>query len=358
MKENKNEHVHQVKHNHCHCHCNCNSHNIMNKPNTNSCSKRYLIEKFIFIPIIIIKILSSLYLYEKYFCYNLQNETDIKYSQKSFFIFVIFLLILYFVSILSSSVQTDIDRYTPLNKNNKEKFEFKQNYLLCSYCHKVKFIRTSHCRVCDKCISFRDHHCPFVTNCIGFNNMQYFLNFCIWGTYGLIFTIYSYFKFKYINLSLSMRIFIKIDFIGNILFLLTLLGIIIRNLITIYNNKTYLESIRQIAVETKCPFYDFLKEKNKNKLFNTYNIGFLNHFFYIIGPTLLHLILPLPKMKNYTLDENCPIFAKIKTMDRMQLIKYNVSKNPNYLKEQVEDTSNPDNFINLCHVYYDGKIIN
>ena len=122
---------------------------------------------------------------------------------------------------MSSSVQTDIDRYTPLNKNNKEKFEFKQNYLLCYYCHKVKFIRTSHCRVCDKCISFRDHHCPFVTNCIGFNNMQYFLNFCIWGMYGIIFVMYSYFKFKYINLSLFMRIFINIDFIGNILFLLT-----------------------------------------------------------------------------------------------------------------------------------------
>ena len=71
----------------------------------------------------------------------------------------------------------------------------------------------------------------------------------------------------------------------------------------------------------------------------------------------MHFILPLPKFKNYILDENCPIFTKSKFPDRIQILKYYIMKNPNYFKEQVEATSNPDDFIKLCHQYYDGKNI-
>ena len=152
-------------------------------------------------------------------------------------------------------------------------------------------------------------------------------------------------------------IIFKIDFISNILFLLSALGMLIRSLLSIYNNRTYLESMRQIGIETKCPFYDCLKKSNQSKVSNMYNVGFLTHLYYLVGPTLLHSILPLPKLSNHVLDENCPIFTKIKFPDRIQILKYYNMKNPNYFKEQIEPASNPDEFIKRCHQYYDGKNI-
>jgi hypothetical protein len=333
--------------------------NNMNNQNTtnNQYSKRYLLEKFCFIPIILLEIFTSLFLYEKYYSYTLGNKFDISYSQTTFIIYVIYLLILYLLAILSSPEQTNVNKYSPLNLNKRELFQLKSKLLLCYYCHKIKCERSSHCKVCNKCISFRDHHCPFVTNCVGFNNMQYFLNFSFLGLLGIFYIVYCYFKFKYINLSLLTKIIINLDFVGNLLFLLTLIGIIFRCLAVIYNNRTYLETVKQIGIEFKIPIYDCYKKINEKTINNEYNIGFLKHFFYIIGPTLLHLFLPLPKFKNYTLDENCPIFAKEKSPDRLQSIKYNIHKNPNYIKEQVDIPTNPDKYIQLCHHYYDGKII-
>lgn len=187
--------------------------------------------------------------------------------------------------------------------------------------------------------------------------MQYFLNFCFWGSYGIIFYILSYLYFNYINLSILTKIIIKVDFIANIFFLISLFGISIRCFCNIYNNLTYLETIRQIGIEFKCPIYDFLKAENKSTINNLYNIGFLNHLFYIIGPTLIHFIFPLPKFKNYILDENCPIFTKLKMPDRIHILKYYSKKNTNYFKEIIENNSNPDDFIKLSHKYYDNKII-
>ena len=339
--------------------CNYNNQNC-NKKKIISYKKEYIMEKIIFIPIIIIKIYSSFYIYEKYFCKSLNNNLDIEYSQKSIFIFIIYLTILYIISIISPASKTNVVKYTSLISNNKPKkelFIIKQKYIMCNICNKKKFIRNSHCRICNNCISFRDHHCPFVTNCVGFNNIQYFLNFCFWGLYAIIFAFCSYFKFNYINLSIFSFIIIKIDFLANILFILSLLGIILRTLFNIYNNRTFLENIRQIGIEKKFPFIDIYKEYNKNMSTNYYNIGFLNHFFYLIGPSLLHFILPLPKFKNYILDENCPIFMKTKMPDSLEAFKYFKENEEDIIKKKLNEDSDPDNFIKLCHINYDGKII-
>ena len=352
------EEKNQNNHTHSNSNCNCNNKNC-NK-NINSSKKQYLMEKIIFIPIILIKIYSTFYLYEKYFCKFLKNNIDIEYSQKSIFIFIIYLTILYIISIISSPTNTDVDKYISLIPNKKPKKELiklKQKYVICDFCHKEKFIRNSHCRICNNCISFRDHHCSFVTNCVGFNNIQYFLNFCLWGLYGIIFGICSYFRFNYINLSLFTFIIIKIDFLANIFFTLSLFGIIFRTLYNIYNNRTFIENTRQIGIEKKCPFFDIYKKENKNMSTNFYNIGFLNHFFYLIGPSLLHFILPLPKFKNYILDENCPIFMKTKIPDGLELIKYYEENEEGIIKKKIDMDSDPDTFIKMCHINYDGKII-
>ena len=294
MKEGKNtqcqcQHIHNPQEllknlqTHCQCHSTC-CNNKNNQESNNSYKKQLRKERLIFIPIVLLKMLLSFYFYEKYFCYSLGKDLDIKYSQKSIFLFMIYLVLLYILAIVSSATQTNINKYTILNITNKKKelMHLKQKFTLCPFCHSAKFVRNSHCRLCNKCITFRDHHCPFVNNCVGFNNIQYFINFCFWGAYGIFFDICSYLSFKYINLSLSVRIFFIIDFIANIIFLISLIGIILRSIFNIYNNRTYLETIRQFGIEIKCPIIDCCKEKNKTRVNNTFNIGFLNHFFYLI----------------------------------------------------------------------------
>ena len=355
------EGISQHQHNHSHLNINYNYNNQESNKNLMSYKKQYLLEKIIFIPLVLIKIYSSFYLYEKYFCKSLSNKLDIEYSQKAIFIFVIYLTILYIISIITPATKTNIAKYISLNPNNtkpkKELINIKQNYIICDICKKVKFIRSSHCRLCNKCISFRDHHCNFVANCIGFNNIQYFLNFCFWGLYAIIFSFWSYFKFNYINLPIFTYIIIKIDFLANILFSIILFGIIFRTLFNIYNNRTFLETIRQIGIEIKCPFFDIYKEYNKNSVTNFYNIGFLNHLYYIIGSSLLHFILPLPKFKNYILDENCPIFMKTKMPNNFELFKYSIKNNADTIKRNLNVGCDLDNFIKLCHLNYDGKKI-
>ena len=357
MKEKKIEPNINHNQNQNQCHCHCNNHNCNNNVNIISYKKESLQEKMIYIPLILIKIFSSFYLYEKYFCHSLKNDLDVNYSQKSFFILIIYLIILYISTIISSPSQTNINKNTSLNINNRELIKFKQNYRLCNFCKGAKFIRTSHCRLCDKCISFRDHHCSFTTTCIGINNMQIFINFCFWGLYAIIFVTCSYFKYETKDPSFFTLLIFKIDFIGNLFFISALNGIIVRCLFYIYNNHTYLESIRQIGVEIKFPIYNFTKEINKKKSNNFYNIGFLNHLYYSIGPSLLHLILPLPKLPNYILIENSPIFCKGKMPDKFQIFKYRLKTDNITVKENLSKDSDPDIFIKNCHINYYNKII-
>ena len=86
---------------------------------------------------------------------------------------------------------------------------------------------------------------------------------------------------------------------------------------------------------------------------NQYNIGFLTHFYYLVGPSLLHFFLPLNKFKKYTLDENCPIFCKAKYPDSIQMLKYFLKKDENYYEDKVLKPSEPEVFLKLCHQYYD-----
>ena len=292
---------------------NCQYHTNQNNNINNNHSKkiqglhRDKILSKVFIPFLMLKIASTYILYIKYYCYNLQNEEDIKYSR------------------------------------------FTINH--------IKFDRTSHCRVCKKCISFRDHHCLFTDNCIGFNNIQYFVNFLFWSIYGNIYYMYCYLTFSYLNISKTIKIINLIDFIGNCCFFYNKISVIIRSLVAIYANRTFVEMKKDYNVEIKCPFIDCFKNVNKKMKQNPYNIGFLTHFYYAIGPSLLHFFFPLNKFKKYTLDENCPIFCKAKYPDSIQLLKYYLKNDENFYEEVMLKTSEPDDYLKLCHEGYDGYII-
>ena len=131
--------------------------------------------------------------------------------------------------------------------------------------------------------------------------------------------------------------------------------------IVVYNNWTQKEILKGPPAETYCPIHSCGVNDEKNigekKDVNFYNIGFLTHFYHLIGPTILHLLFPLPKYKNYTLDENCPIFQGILMLNKFESFRYIVKKDPSRLELLTGSGNSPEYYIQLCHQYYDGKKI-
>ena len=336
---------------------------------------------FIFIPLVSIKILITFILYQTYLIYvnydkNIYENTDIKYDKYFSYTLIIIIYLCYFLSIRTSSKQMKIEKYiykkinnningkisnnnedkskNNINNNKDEKlsekityFDLKNYNQVCNYCHIRTFIRATHCLICDECILFKEEHCPYIANCIGFNNIQYFINLIFWCIFGLIYYLIlciKYFIYLNVKISLFPLIILISDFAINIMILKTLVQKLYKLLYNIYNNITQYE--RQ-----------FEDDNNGQKKHNLFNLGFLTHFYYIIGPTPFHFIFPLPKIKTYGNDENCPIFLKCKFPNRLELVKFLSKKQPKY-KDFLDNVEcDPKNYIKLCHDFYDKKYI-
>ena len=328
-----------------------------------------------FIPLVSIKILIPVFYMLNYIIYSFENEEDQKYCKYSVWILVSLIFLCYFLSVFTPSNQTNVDKY--FDKNNNIFMSRKDNpgnelqnlnfiqWTDCPFCKSKKFIRSSHCRICNKCILLRDHHCPYIGNCVGFKNFQYFLNFLFWGDLGLIFYLKSTIKFysfpnlsKNIKIPSFLRILQYIDLFFSCFFIIQLLLLMMHLFINLYNNTTQLEIMRGNFIEYFYPCIPCKKHYSKRIIkpeFNQYNIGFLAHLYYLIGPTPFHFIFPLPKNNNYTLNENCPVVEKIKMPDRIEIFKYLVKKDSNNINILDNDDSSPENYIKTCHQFYDGK---
>ena len=329
-------------------------------------SKKIIRKQRLLIPFISSKVIISFIFCEFYLSYAADNKIDTPYIKLSICLIVFFFFYSYYLCVITPSTQISVNKYF---NNSKEIQYFKNNYWnQCQFCNRKKFIRYSHCRVCQQCILYRDHHCPYTANCIGFNNIQYFLNFLFWASYSIIYYNITCFKFflKKDNINLNdgsiMPIYIKvsiiIDFTINILTINGLILLFFRTILVIYENYTTMEKDRFPNIERNFFCYNFCKKGNNLRYNNNWNLGFLSHFYYSIGPTILHCFFPLSKFKNYPIDENCPFFNHCKSPDRIQNLQYTIrTKNIdlNHLLDELG--SSPDNFIKLCHDYYDGKTI-
>ena len=327
-----------------------------------------------FIPFVTIKILFSIFYMYKYVIYGIENKEDQNYCKYAICIFFFYILFCYYLSVLTKSTQTNVDKYF-----SESVFTVKEgspgNEIIdinlydwnnCLFCKWKKFERSSHCRICNSCILMRDHHCPYIANCVGFKNMQYFFNFVFWLNVGNIF--YTYMVIHYIFFSrfktkvpFYIYILLFVDLLINNVFLLNMNGILIRLLVTVYNNWTQKENLGEIPIEHYCPITSRCIRKEKitgiKREVNFYNIGFLSHFYYLIGPTIFHFLFPLPKFKNYVLDENCPVFKEICPTSRLDTIKYALKNNQNPLETLFGENTSPENYLQLCHKFYDGKKI-
>ena len=351
-----------------------------------------------FIPLVSLKIFIPFFFYNSYLIYanHTENEEqEIKCDKYFSYTLLLLIYLCYFLSIKTSSKQMKIETYiykrinnnknneiksndkdndknkTDDNKfdieniynnqvkefNNKDEklsekityFDLKNYNQVCNYCHIRTFIRATHCLTCDECILFKEEHCPYIANCIGYNNIQYFINLLFWCIYGLIYYFFlcikSFFKFN-VKISIFPLIILISDFTIDLLILKSLVQKLYKLLFNIYNNVTQYE----IQLEEN-------NNHNEKKSHNLFNIGFLNHFYYIIGPTPFHFLFPLPKIKNYGNDENSPIFLKCKFPNRLELVKYLAKRDPKYKEFLNEVESDPNNYINLCHNFYDNKNI-
>ena len=249
-----------------------------------------------------------------------------------------------------------------------KRLHLKQNFTICPFCHSAKFVRNSHCRLCNKCISFRDHHCPYTANCIGYNNIQYFINFLFWGIYAIAYYNITCVKFflrkNNTNLNdgskMPKAIFISIiiDFTINIMVINGLVILIAKTFLVIYNNFTNIEIGKYPNTEKHFICCNIYKGSNLFRNNNVWNIGFLSHLYYIIGPTPLHFIFPISKFQKYAIDENCPVFNECKRPDKIQILKYMIKNKITDINTLLNiGDSNPDEFIKKCHKYYDEKTI-
>jgi hypothetical protein len=104
-------------------------------------------------------------------------------------------------------------------------------------------------------------------------------------------------------------------------------------------------------------FYKCNDTDNKYRTPNYWNVGYLSHFYYIIGPTILHFFFPLPKIKKLDLNENCQIFKGCRQFNRIELIQNMMKKSEDYKNYINNKFVEPDKFIELCKLKYNSKNI-
>ena len=337
-------------------------------------SSKKLKQRLIIIPLIIIIITLGGFEWLFYFRYSLIEKKKIEKCTFLIIICYINIMLNYILSCFINSTQSKIEKIIKNEKKNlsEEIYSYEneiikdklnnENYIYCEFCKKKKFIRSSHCRICEICILGRDHHCPFIANCVGINNYQYFFNFLIWAIIDIFLVIFFfiYFLFKYSNFvsqfpnnKISSILFaILILFNLGLCYIFYYLIIFIKNFFsTIYNNKTLVEGNKK-DIETNYCF-----NQRKYSIYNPYNIGYLNHFYYFIGNTLLHSIFPLYKIKDYNLNEENPIFQKCKQPSQIEIVKM-VIKNDMDIENILNSEDNePSKFLEFAHKIYNGKKI-
>ena len=356
-------------------------------------------QSIVFIPLISIVILIPFLIFNNYLILfdNKRKEEDIYNERYISYILLFFIFLCYFLSVKTSSKQIKIEKYiynniinnneikTKNSENNNENnneeniynnqikefnnkdeklsqnilyFDFKNYNQVCNYCHIRTFLRATHCLVCDECILFKQEHCQYIANCIGFNNIQYFINFLFWSIIGLIFYLFYCIKFFTIFELDKINIKTLCLIISNFAIYLMILIMLTLKLYKLFKN--ILRNITQYELQMEDNENNTLGMNSvsyKNKEHNLFNIGIISHLYYIIGPTPFHFILPLPKIKLYGNDENCPVFLKCKLPNRLELIKYLAKKDQKY-KNLLDDVeSDPNNYIKLCHDYFDDKEI-
>ena len=326
----------------------------------------------IFVPIVLLLINAPGIMAIFYLRYSYLAPVLISNSLYKIIPLVIIITFCYLLSVFVPSEQTNVNKYFDasnniLNIDNSQPGKEIKNidsskYKRCEFCNSYKFIRSSHCRICNKCILFRDHHCPWIANCVGFNNIRFFINFLFWAiigiSYFLCLSLRFFFKRKILKEEYKISTFIitvnTLSFPFMAIVLCGIIGIFIRTVLTVFNNSTFKEINTNFNLERYVPCY--LMDNSRRDI-NKYNIGFLSHFYYLIGPTVFHFFLPLPRYTFYIFREDLPIFQEMKPAGNLLITKYYREKFGMFMNILDTKDNQIDYFMELAHKSYDGKNI-
>ena len=279
------------------------------------------------------------------------NDIEKRYYKFLIFFHLCFIYLSYFLSMFTDPSQTNINKKYSVTEESLSKLEpklekdFWEDY--CDYCRCQKFIRSNHCNICNKCVLLKFNHCFFIANCIGFKNVQYVINF-------LVLTICWLYKFqihcvKYFNKGNNFNFILTIFFILNFPLLLILFYYFLSLMFDVFNNQTKYERKKtNNLLDRYFPLYKCNDTDNKFRFPNVFNIGYLSHFYYLVGNTLLHFFLPLPKNKNYEIEEMCPIFKGCRQFDKIEFVNNMMKRNESYKNSIKDRYMEPDSYINFC----------
>lgn len=311
-------------------------------------------QRVVFVPIVSFLIIVP-YIFTVKYLIPIQYESEDASVQKGIVrLLVLLIFITYFMAVFSNPNQRTSSRKVYYNEQQESTDE---DY--CISCQKKKFKRSIHCNLCKTCVLLKNQHCFFIANCIGLNNTQYVVNFLFWSVYGL----FSYQKIFlsclifYHNSVMKMKALQVLFFIFSLFLIIYFGRFLIVLLLDIYNNTTKLEKEANPNMEKNFFLNNCNEASNKEKFPNVWNRGFLSHFYYIIGPTPLHFLFPLPKGNEFVLGENSIVCKEFKQLDKFELAKVLIRKDENY-KQIINDKKiEPQKYIKLCHTKYNGKII-
>lgn len=211
----------------------------------------------------------------------------------------------------------------------------------CIKCKVWKPDRCHHCSTCNKCILRMDHHCPWFASCIGYHNQKFFVQhlfyICSFSTYCCIISgaiLYHFFNHQdyehgYLSLKLVFLFILSIVFMTTIaIFGFFLIWLVLKNRTTI-----------EFQDERWWGDKNLYKFDSSKKSYNIFDLGTLNNWKSVMGPTIWYWILPITFTKrdvtskfngiNFVINEDVydEFVQNIKTQEQLnrQLSEYRES---------------------------------
>lgn len=163
----------------------------------------------------------------------------------------------------------DEEKYEPITSitddyMNKISENYKIKLTRCFQCFVVRPPRCHHCAMCASCVTRMDYHCPWTNNCIGQFTQKFIILFCFYGLIGNIEALiiefyYEYYKSKNLFIGKIKNIFILIQLIFNILFIIIFYGMLSDQFIRIKCD-TFRINIKNKKFEEKRKLNEVIKE--------------------------------------------------------------------------------------------------
>ena len=231
----------------------------------------------------------------------------------------------------------------------------------CSKCNNIqKHNRSSHCNQCNQCILRRDHHCIFINKCIGYSNSRTYWFLLIWLVlFGIIYyqglTNY-FFESESNNFVLNIIIILN-GSISLITFCFVCL-LLLQQCISILNGATIheIKKIKRIELYLLC----FRIRKKGIVKFNKYNKGWVLNVWTMLAPTLVHMLIPLPKMVKNDIMETDYSFWKLKQLSQEEMIKEVCKIKKEKIEAAIEkknEEDSPEKFMENCRKNYSDQNI-